>query len=451
LQSRRSRWRAVEAAGLLVFIVLLLGACKSKGGFPPLWDAESGLPGDLTEEREIFALSKRNRGPDGALLSAVRPFTVKVEDGKGASKRHVLPPIGSHLESARGEKTTAWPIVFDSEFGDETEREQDTSDDDTWIFPFFAWGEHGSHGSYFAFFPFYGTLKGKLLADRIDFVMFPLYAHTDAGDWHSTHVLWPLIAWGESPTRSHFRVLPFWSQSDSPMRSNRTLIWPIGDWGWEKHGDRTFDRWFVFPLAGHKWSEDGTFSEWTFLYPFFNFASDEKTGDCHTSIVWPVYKHSLRPGISESRWYWPFYGWYESETEHSSFYAWPIVWKTDEQRGQYRYKHFYVVPVWMSRETSPVDGAPIDEELRSWPFFSWRRRPGGVETLRVPEIIPFFGWEAGETCYADLVALFKWSGDDDGRVAWDLPLSVVKYRRDVKGRKTLTLLWWIDISLGDGE
>jgi hypothetical protein len=69
----------------------------------------------------------------------------------------------------------------------------------------------------------------------------------------------------------------------------------------------------------------------------------------------------------------------------------------------------------------------------------------------VPEIIPFFGWEAGETCYADLLTLFKWSGDKEGRVAWDLPFGIVRYRRDVKGAKKLTLLWWLDIPLGGGS
>jgi hypothetical protein len=438
----------LAAAGIL----LAAGACSSHGGLPPLWEHESGLPGDLTEDRQVFGFASQTRGPDGALLSAIRPFTVKVEDGRGALKRHVVPPIVSHVEGDSGDKSTVWPFAYDSDYGDEPAREEKRSDTDTWIFPLVAWGDApDGHGGYFAFFPIGGTLRGKLLADRIDFVLFPLYAHTETGEWHSTHVLWPLICFGESPTRSHARFIPFWSQSDSPTRSSRTLLWPIGNWGWEERGDRTFDHWFVFPLLGHKWARDDTYREWTFLFPFFEFSHDDKLGDDYKAIVWPFYKRSVRPGVSESTWYWPAYGYFDSETEHSRFYAWPIVWDTDETRGNYRFQHFYVVPVWMKRESGPKDGAPNDTELRSWPLFSWRRRPGGVETLRVPEIIPFFGWEAGETCYADLLTLFKWSGDDDGRVAWDLPLGLVRYRRDVKGKKTLTLLWWLDIPLGGGS
>ena len=302
MPSSRGVARAVALAGL----GLVLAGCSSRGGLPPLWEHESGLPGDLSEDRQFFGFASQTRGPDGALLTAIRPFTVKVDDCKGTTKRHVVPPIGSHVAGENGEKTSAWPLVFDTDFGDDASRKADTDDDDTWIFPILAWGDApNGHGPYFAFFPLFGTLKGKILADRIDFIMFPLYAHTEAGDWKSTHILWPLIAWGESPTRSHTRVLPFWSQSDSPTRSNRTLLWPIGHWGSEIRGDRTFDDWFVFPLVGHKWARDDTFSEWTFLFPFFGFSHDDKNGDDYKAIVWPFYKRSVKPGISESTWYGP--------------------------------------------------------------------------------------------------------------------------------------------------
>ena len=435
---------------------LVLAACASPRGLPPLWEHESGLPGDLREDRAVFGIASRTYGPDGALLSAIRPFTAKVEQddpgGGRASKLHVVPPIGSHIENSSGQKTTIYPLFFDNSFGDETQRREHRSDDDTWIFPLVAWGDAPEgHGSYFAAFPFYGTLKGKLLADELNFVAFPAYVHTKKDDWESTHVLWPLIAWGKSPTRSHARVMPFWSQTDSPTRSSRTLLWPIGHWDTETKDDRTFDSWFVFPLLGHRTSRDDQYSGWTVLYPFFEFSHDDRTGDRYTAAPWPVYKHSVRPGDSDSTWYWPFYGHYDSETDHSAFFAWPIVWSSDVTQGHRQFHHTYVVPVWMSRTAGPKDGPADDEELRSWPLFSWKRRGDGYQSVRVPEIIPFFGWEAGETCYADLLCVFRWSSDQAGREAWDGPLGAVRFRRRMKGARTLTLLWWIDIPLGGGS
>jgi hypothetical protein len=432
--------------------VCLLGACTSpRQGFPPFWEHEAGLPGDLSEDRAFFGFASRTRGPDGALLSAIRPFVATVEDGRGALKVHVVPPFGSHVENTTGEASTVWPLFFDTESGDAADVRERRTDDDTWIFPILSWGSEPGEGSYFALFPLYGTLKGKFLADRIDFALFPVYTHTKADDWESTHLLWPLIAWGESRTRSHARFLPFWSQSDSPNRRTRTLLWPFVNWTVQRSGDRTFDSWFLFPLFGRRTSRDGQFSEWTALFPFFEFSHDAKTGDDYRAVLWPVHKRFVKPGVSESTWWWPAYGWYDSQTEHSSFYAWPVVWVSDETRGRYTHHHRYVVPVWMDRSTTSSDGTPPNEEIRSWPLFAWRRRPDGYQTLRVPEVIPFFGWEAGETCYADLLSLFHWKADRDGREAWDLPLGMVRYRRTREGRRTLTLLWWIDIPLGDAR
>jgi hypothetical protein len=443
---------AIVRASALAGMALLASACVGGRGLPPFYERETGLPGGLSEDRAVFGLVSRTRGEDDALLSAIRPLVAKVEDGRGAEKVHVLSPIVVHGENKNRVKTTVWPLFFDTLFGTEEEQSHDASDNDTAIFPFFLWGHEPGQGSYFAAFPLYGTLKGKLLADRIDFVLFPLYAHTDAGDWHSTHLIWPLIAWGESPTRSHFRVMPFWSQSDSARRSSRTLLWPIGQWGWEKRGNRTFDSWFVFPLVGHRTSRDGQFSAWTTLFPFFEFSYDERTRDRYVGAPWPFHKYEFQAGRSEATWWWPAYGHYDSLNESSSFYAWPIVWDATEHRGNYVYERTYVVPVWMQRKTTALRERGIpDEEIRSWPLFSWRRRPDGYESLRVPEIIPFFGWEAGETLYADILTLFSWRSDRQGRVAWDGPLSIVRMRKDLTGAKTLTLLWWIDIPLGGGR
>ena len=195
----------------------------------------------------------------------------------------------------------------------------------------------------------------------------------------------------------------------------------------------------------------GQFREWTALYPFFEFSHDDRTGDDSRAVLWPIHKHVLRPGQSETTWWWPAWGTYDSPTEHSSFYAWPVVWESAVTSGRYVHRHMYVVPVWMHRSTESAAGEPVDEEVRAWPFFDWRRRGDGYETVRVPEIFPFFGWEPGETLYADLLSLVRWRGDREGRVAWDGPLGAVRYRRSASGAAKLTLLWWIEIPLGGGS
>ncbi len=452
--ARGSSRRAVPSAGALALAVAVAcacGGCASVGGFPPFYERESDLPGGLGEERALFGLLSRTTGEDGARLSAIRPLLAHVEDGKGSHKLHVVPPIVREAENPNGDATDVWPLFFDRSFGTREERAAGTSDDDTFLFPLLAWGDEPTQGSYFMAFPFGGKLNQKLMADEVTMVAFPVYTSTKSDGWSSTHLLWPLIAWGEGEGREHFRFLPFWSQTDSANKRSRSLLWPIFHRTVEQRDDRTFDSWFVFPLAGHRTSRDETFDSWTFLYPFFEFSHDDRTGDMHRAVMWPFHKRSVRPGQSESTWWWPAWGNYRSETEDSSFYAWPIVWSADEVKGKTAFWRRYVVPVWMRRGSGPVDGATEEEELRSWPLFSWKKRRDGSEQVRVPEIVPVFGWEAGETVYADLVSLFRWRSDAAGREAWDGPLGVVRWRRGSAGDETLTLLWWIRIPLAEGS
>jgi hypothetical protein len=303
------------------------------------------------------------------------------------------------------------------------------------------------------FFPLAGHVRQKLFADEIDFAAFPLWTRTRAGDWHSTHVLWPLIAWGEGEGRSHARFLPFWSQSDGPDGSKRTAAWPFLHWSTLRTGDRTFDGWFLFPLLGHRTASDDSYREWTVLWPFFSWSDDARTGDRNRSLFWPIHREIERSADHESStWWWPFWGTYSSDAETSSFYAWPLVWsaefRDDGGPAGRTTRRTFVVPLWMERESGPTGGAPDTHEVRSWPLFSFERTATGEETLRVPELIPFFGWKAGETAWSDLLAVFRRTADAEGRAAWDLPLGIVRWRRDARGASKLTLFWWIDVPTG---
>jgi hypothetical protein len=430
---------------------VLLTACAGGRGLPPIWERETDLPGGLTEERAWFGIATRTTGGDGARLAALRPLVTSAEDeATGFTKVHFLAPLGMHFESPAGSLTALRPIAFDTSYLEESDDGTTGTDSDQTIFPLLAWGDEPGEGSYFAFFPFGGTMKGRLLADRIDFVAFPAYVHTRRGDWESTHVLWPLIAWGDSPTRSHRRFMPFWSQTDSETEHRRTLLWPFVHWSSEVRDGREFDAWFVFPLLGHRTSADGSYRGWSALWPFFHWSHDDRTDARSTGAFWPVYYRTSQPGVSERQWWWPLWGRYHDEEEDTSFYLWPLVWTGDERRGGREVHRRFVVPVWMRRWSGPRGAEADEDEIRAWPLFSYRRRASGYESVRVPEILPFFGWEAGETLYADLLTVVRWSADRDGRAAWDGPLGTVRYRRDAAGARKLTLLWWIDIPLGGG-
>jgi len=437
---------------VLALAVTLSGGCVSTTGLPPLWETETGLPGGVTKHRAVFDLWENRVESDGTEHTTVRLLgTKRTGPDPDSYSLHVLPPFFHKSKSAVMKTATFWPLYFGSESGTESQREKGESNDDVWLFPLLAWGEQPGEGSYFTMLPFGGTLKGKLLADEINIYVFPLYLTTVAGDWNSTHVLWPLIAWGSSPTRSHFRVLPFWSASDGERYHRRSLLWPIFHWHTVLRGDREVKGWMVFPLLGRRAATDGSSWQWTFLFPLFQFARDERTGDTYDAILWPIYKRSVRPGVETSIWFWPFWGNTVTEDKELTFYIWPLGWSTWQLKGKIEAKRNYFVPIWMRSTTGPVGEEPTAVATRSWPLFSHETRPDGTTRGRFPEIIPVFGWDAGERVYADLLSLVRWESDADGRTSWDGPLGIFGYRRKANGARSLRILWWLEIPLGGGE
>ncbi len=410
------------------------------------------MPGGVTKHRGAFGLWETRVEADGTEFRTLRPIWTTRETPEPASNSlHVFPPFFSKSDSPVMKSATFWPLYYDTQSGTHTQREERDSNDDVWFFPLLAWGDQPGQGTYFMFLPFGGTLKGKLLADEINIYAFPLYLTTVAGDWNSAHILWPLIAWGSSPTRSHFRILPFYSATDGERYHRRSVLWPIIHWSAELRGSREIRGWMVFPLLGRRAATDGSSWQWTFLFPFFQFARDQRTGDEYDAIVWPIYRRSSRPGVEESLWIWPFWGNTVAEDKESTFYAWPFGWSTWAIKGQIEAKRNYFVPLWMRSTTGPPGEEPTAVATRSWPLFSHETRPDGTARGRFPEIIPMFGWEPGERVYADLLSLVRWESDADGRASWDGPLGIIGYRRATSGARSLRLLWWLEIPLGGSE
>jgi hypothetical protein len=437
---------------LLATLCLALTGCATVDGFPPFYETEEGLPHQAAEDRAAFGLVTTRREADGRVVRTVRPLWTDRELPSGDEQLHVLPPIAYKQVTAGLASMIVWPFYFDTSAGNEEERETQESDDDTWLFPLAAWGEEPGEGSYLAVMPFGGTLKGKLLADEIDIYGFPLYIETRAGEWESSHVLWPLIAWGSGDGREHFRILPFYSASDSENGSRRSVAWPIVHWSEGKLPDgREVSGWFVFPLVGHTASEDASYEQTTVLYPFFEWAHDDVTGYEQRSVLWPFHVWDHRPGVSEKEWWWPFWGKFESETERATFYLWPLGWDQEQKLHDGWERRQYFVPFWMQSERGVEPGVAEHTETRVWPFYASAESADGSSKLRFPEILPFFGWEAGETVYSELLNLVRYESDAEGVSAWDGPFGIVRYRRDESGNRTLRLFWWIDLPLGRDE
>ena len=136
------------------------------------------------------------------------------------------------------------------------------------------------------------------------------------------------------------------------------------------------------------------------LYPFFSWGHDDRTGYEQRSVLWPFHVWDHRPGVSEKEWWWPFWGRFESESERSTFYMWPLGWDQEQQLTDGWERRQYFVPFWMQSERGTDPGRTEHTETRVWPLYASSESADGSKSLRFPEILPFFGWEAGEAVYS---------------------------------------------------
>lgn len=440
---------------LLACVTVFLVGCV--GGGSGTIDDTSGWelhPGDVLAERPVHPFVEQRRNADGTRDGLVRPLWRVRTTESGRREVQFVAPLGSALDDENVVSRIFWPLLAHSRFGDEEERSADQSNDDTWLFPIAVWGDDPDEGAYLFVLPVGGTLKSKFFADEIVVRGFPFWIETTAADWESTHVLWPLIAWGDGPERSHRRALPFFSRTDGPGVSRRALLWPLLQWATEQRGERTHHSWFAFPLLGRSWTEDGEAEQWTALFPFFDFAHDERTGYVHRSVLWPLHEYDLRPGASEKTWWFPFWGEYhaddgEGTTEESSFALWPVFWNQREDDPARWSARRMAVPLWMRVEEGPTGGGADREEHRSWPLVHWRRDERGT-AWQVPAILPTFGWDAGEDLYERTLVLFRSESDPTGRWSWELPLGVARARGGAGEGTILTLFWFLEVPLDGG-
>lgn len=437
---------------LLALVACLLGACATSGT-AGADEFDEVLPGPYRADRPAHPVVEHRSLPDGVVTDHVRPLWRVERHPDGRREFQFLTPLGSGLDSDGLLSRICWPFLVHSELGDEEERDAGRSNDDTWLFPVAVWGDDPDEGSYLFVLPVGGTLKSKFFADEIVIRGFPFWIETRAGDWESTHLLWPLIAWGGDGERSHRRVLPLFSATDGPNGSRRALLWPLVQWATQQQGERLRRSWFLFPLLGHSATDDGDAESWTALYPFFQFAHDDRTGYRHRSALWPLHVRDHRPGESDQLWWFPFWGEYraddgEGTRERSTFVAWPLLWDQREETPTGWWSRRMAVPLWMEVEEGPTGGEATRRELRSWPLFKQSRDADGLQSWQVPAVLPFFGWEAGEDLYERLVVLFRHEEDAEGRSAWEGPLGIVRHRSSPEQGDVLTLLWVLDVPLG---
>lgn len=424
------------------------------------------------------------RTPEGRFF-AVRPLYARAEDldDKMVVYDYLWPLAGRRV--FRGELVDRvlifWRQVDD--VNDTSSRRR------TWLLPVYFQGRDRAGARYRAVFPLLGSIHEIFGLDRVFFVLFPLYSHSQKNDLDTHNFFWPIVSRTTGEGVYRFRVFPFYgiSRRDEAFEK-KFILWPVWTSVRYDYAQSRGGGYILFPLWGHLKLSDQ--ESWWVLPPFFRFHRGEKMNLVYAP--WPLVQWS--EGEVDKLYLWPLWGRRDTGAVKSWFALWPIMWHWRIERVGGETHRFLLLPFLYHEEyrraAGRQPGGPGDGEVESWycklwPLISYRRQ-GEQRRLRVLALWPLkesppverswsklwrvyeydadgdcarsellWGWyrhgrQGRESCYWSLFPLFDMKSDrrGEGVVRWNLLKGLVGYERKAQ-RKSWRLLYWF--RLGGGK
>lgn len=355
-------------------------------------------------------------GPgDKAALTAVRPFFTREQDN-GREEIDLLWPL-IHIRHWKSE--TDWRFLCAFYFGPRP------SDPPTvyrfWILPVLALGRNEIGEDYGALFPIGGRVDNWFGRDRVEFTLFPLYAHTELNDLRTDHWLWPFVSRTTGDDIYRFRVFPFYGYSERKGEgASKYIAWPF----WtstriDRPGIRG-NGFMLFPFYGHAKSEKE--ETWMFLPPFFRHTVGPKV--VQNMYLWP-FVQSEKTKEQDKFYAWPLYGRRTTAAEERRFWLWPFVWQRHETRATDDIRRFRVFPVYTSASVAFKKNPTnvVDRYVSVWPLVSYERTRNETKRVRVVDLWPFRDTAPIERNLSPLWTLYKFESTRlgyDNEVLWGM-------------------------------
>jgi len=304
--------------------------------------------------------------------------------------------------------------------GDDFYHEDTQEDTDLFLSPLFNWGRGDNEREhYFSLFPIAGSIHNKLSWSEIHYILFPIYSGWSYKDYSAHAILWPLIMWGSSPTRSDLRILPFYSSKIHEGKyERRAALWPFIQWGHEdldKKDPRGY--FFFFPLFGRKWSESGEQKAYTALWPLFSWGWDDnpKRNAFDLNILWFLFQYGYNDDpVVRKRIFFPFYGYYRFEHFEGTFIT-PLFTqlKTHSIVAETNYNILIFAPtVWVSDRYYRQE-RESESYFKIWPLFQYVTDSRGNSGFRTLTLWPFRSDEF-ERLWGPLYSLFEYQKFENG-------------------------------------
>jgi len=295
------------------------------------------------------------------------------------------------------------------------------------------------HGGWF---PFYGRFEDLLTFDEASFVLWPLYVHNERAGRESRHLLWPFFGWTTGGGETSWHVFPLYGRSRWEGRYDRSYaLWPFFHWQDNNLGGGTEEpekAWWFFPFFGKK--QRGTFEAWTFLWPFFGYSRDTKSG--YWALDCPFFLVRLQHGPEETKRtrFWPFYSHLEAPELESTNYLWPFVNFRHEDDPMLERDAVTVIPFWQSWDARSKSTGETSAWRKLWPLFRYERQ-GEWSNGSVLELDPFFRNDMWPRHVTSFFRIWEWEQEP----AYRRERAVLGLYRREKGRgedrRSLSGLW----------
>jgi hypothetical protein len=409
--------------------------------------------GNTTEVAGGMGLIREPGPAGGDTIRALRPLISEITRADGTRIIDWLPPLGR--VSWREDELVSYffPIY--------TARSTPNSDHRKFlmlIMPGLLYTQEADGSDHFAWLPIYGDIKDFLTFDRIRFTLFPLYMRTSRAHNSTHHILFPIFSWTTPEVDEEgkqlgdmegWRVWPLYGQIKREDKYDRRFaLWPVFNLQ-ENHLDRREEDHehvsSVFPLFTR--TSVGTYKGYTFLWPFFGYATDPRGDFFQLDAPWPLVRiqsGGQNTGDVDRFRIWPFYSHLIADRQETTGILWPLVsWSHEDYVGHDRDKLF-MLPFWRGW-TETIDRGERQGEVTAswkklWPLWS-QETIGPKKITTVTPLNPLMKSDFIDFQYGWIWQLYRSMEDGPNRTERSWLGLYWRQKNAVEDRKSLTGLW----------
>ncbi len=315
----------------------------------------------------------------------------------------------------RDEHFDVWPFYFSRETADPADR-------------------------YRALLPLGGTIKNRFGKDRIDFVLWPLYVHTEKNGRQITHAPWPLLRFIGGEGYHGFEFWPLFGRSvHDGDYDHQFYLWPLGYKSTTNLSEATPDvKIGALPFYARD-TGPGYISE-IYGWPFFGYT--HRTAPYHYDeqrYFWPLLVQGHGDDRLVNRWA-PLYTHSVIKGTDKTWLLWPLYrnqrWSAD---GVAQEKQQVLFFLWWSLEQKSLanPAAAPAHKTHLWPLYSaWDNGAGRRQIQALSPFEVFFpNNETVRQLWSPLFALYRYERNPDTSVRHSLLWNAVTWQRTAETRE----------------